>query len=280
MRRQKVMTRIKTLIVDDEPLARKGLAVRLKEFEQLEVVDLCPTGEKAIQACNENDIDLLFLDIQMPGMNGFEVAKTLSEKPGPMPAVVFVTAFDQYAVQAFEIHALDYILKPVDDNRLEQAVDKVQSYLKTQQDNAHKKKLASFVAGITGNNCEEILKKLATGDALEDKKYPESLAVKEQGEIIRVTTSSIQWVDAAGDYMCLHCNDGKTHILRKTMKELEQELDPALFVRVHRSAIVNTKQISKLVTQTSGEYLLVLDNGQELKVSRSYRDKVKAALAS
>lgn len=273
------MSRIKTLIVDDEPLARKGLAVRLKEFEQLEVVDLCPTGEKAIQACNENDIDLLFLDIQMPGMNGFEVAKALSDKPGPMPAVVFVTAFDQYAVQAFEIHALDYILKPVDDNRLEQAVDKVQSYLKTQQDNAHKKKLASFVAGITGNNCEEILKKLATGDALEDKKFPESLAVKEQGEIIRVTTSSIQWVDAAGDYMCLHCNDGKTHILRKTMKELEQELDPALFVRVHRSAIVNTKQISKLVTQTSGEYLLVLDNGQELKVSRSYRDKVKAAFA-
>ncbi|TMN86658.1 DNA-binding response regulator [Pseudoalteromonas phenolica] len=274
------MSRIKTLIVDDEPLARKGLAVRLQEFEQIEVVDLCPTGEAAIKVCNDKDIDLLFLDIQMPGMNGFEVAKSLSQKAGPMPAVVFVTAFDQYAVQAFEIHALDYILKPVDDNRLEQAVEKVQTYLKTQQDNAHKKKLASFVAGITGNNCEEILKKLATGDTLEDKKYPESLAVKEQGEIIRVTTSSIQWVDAAGDYMCLHCSDGKTHILRKTMKELEQELDPALFVRVHRSAIVNTKQISKLVTQTSGEYLLVLDNGQELKVSRSYRDKVKAALAS
>lgn len=124
------------------------------------------------------------------------------------------------------------------------------------------------------------IKKLATGDTLTDRRYPESLAVKEQGEIIRVPVATIQWVDAAGDYMCLHCQDGQTHILRKTMKELEQELDPHLFVRVHRSAIVNTKQISKLVTQVSGEYLLVLENGQELKVSRSYRDKVKAALAS
>jgi two-component system LytT family response regulator len=274
------MSKIKALIVDDEPLARKGLAVRLKEFSDIDVVELCSGGQQAIDACHDKDIDLVFLDIQMPGMNGFEVARALSESVKPLPAIVFVTAFDQYAVQAFEIHALDYILKPVDDNRLKQAVEKVQSYLKTQQDNAHKKKLASFVAGITGNNCEEILKKLATGDALVDKKYPESLAVKEQGEIIRVSTASIQWVDAAGDYMCLHCSDGQTHILRKTMKELEQELDPALFVRVHRSAIVNTKQISKLVTQSSGEYLLVLDNGQELKVSRSYRDKVKAALAS
>lgn len=274
------MNKIKTLIVDDEPLARKGLAVRLKDNEQLDIVALCANGDEAIEQCDKHDIDLIFLDIQMPGMNGFEVAKALTERQNPLPAIVFVTAFDQYAVQAFEIHALDYILKPVDDNRLEQAVEKVQSYLKTQQDNAHKKKLASFVAGITGNNCEEILKKLATGDSISDKKYPESLAVKEQGEIIRVTTASIQWVDAAGDYMCLHCSDGKTHILRKTMKELESELNPALFVRVHRSAIVNTKQISKLVTQSSGEYLLVLDNGQELKVSRSYRDKVKAALAS
>ncbi len=274
------MSKIKTLIVDDEPLARRGLAVRLEEFEEIEVIKLCNSGQEAIDACHAEQIDLVFLDIQMPGMNGFEVARALSESVRALPAIIFVTAFDQFAVKAFEIHALDYILKPVDDNRLKQAVEKVHTYLKTQQDNAHKKKLASFVAGITGNNCEEILKKLATGDTLSDKRYPESLAVKEQGEIIRVPVATIQWVDAAGDYMCLHCQDGQTHILRKTMKELEQELDPKLFVRVHRSAIVNTKQISKLVTQVSGEYLLVLDNGQELKVSRSYRDKVKAALAS
>ena len=274
------MTKIKTLIVDDEPLARKGLAVRLEEYSDIEVIKLCSSGADAIEMCQSEKIDLVFLDIQMPGMNGFEVARALSESTKVLPAIVFVTAFDQFAVKAFEIHALDYILKPVDDNRLKQAVEKVHTYLKTQQDNAHKKKLASFVAGITGNNCEEILKKLATGDTLTDRRYPESLAVKEQGEIIRVPVATIQWVDAAGDYMCLHCEDGQTHILRKTMKELEQELDPQLFVRVHRSAIVNTKQISKLVTQVSGEYLLVLETGQELKVSRSYRDKVKAALAS
>lgn len=274
------MQKIKTLIVDDEPLARKGLAVRLSQYPEIEVVGLCKNGAEALDMCKSQVIDLLFLDIQMPGVSGLEVVKQLSELPLDMPAVIFVTAFDQYAVKAFEIHALDYLLKPVDDSRLEKAVEKVQTFVKSQQDTSHKKKLASFVAGITGNNCEEILKKLASGEKLDDTRYPDSLAVKEQGEIIRVQINTIQWVDAAGDYMCLHCSDGKTHILRKTMKELESELDPKLFVRVHRSAIVNTKQISKLVTQVSGEYVLVLDNGQELKVSRSYRDKVKSALAS
>ncbi|MFY8274933.1 LytR/AlgR family response regulator transcription factor [Pseudoalteromonas sp. SSDWG2] len=275
------MNTIKTLIVDDESLARKGLAVRLAQVQEIELVGEFAQGKDAVELCQTAQIDLVFLDIQMPGMNGFEVADALSNLPVThQPLIVFVTAFDRYAVQAFEVHALDYVLKPVDDDRLKQAVEKVQSHLKTQQDNAHKKKLASFVAGITGNNCEEILKKLASGDSLETKRYPESIAVKEQGEIIRVPTNTIEWVDAAGDYMCLHCGDGQTHILRKTMKELEQELDPNLFVRVHRSAIVNSKQINKLVTQVSGEYLLVLSNGQELKVSRSYRDKVKAALAN
>lgn len=275
------MTSIKAIIVDDESLARKGLAVRLADIDSVDVVGQFSNGAQAVEACEQQHIDLVFLDIQMPEMNGFEVANALAALPTQQqPLIIFVTAFDKYAVQAFEVHALDYVLKPVDENRLKQAVEKVHSHIKTQHDNAHKKKLASFVAGITGNNCEEILKKLATGDNLESKRYPESLAVKEQGEIVRVATNTIEWVDAAGDYMCLHCSDGQTHILRKTMKELEQELDPELFVRVHRSAIVNSKQINKLVTQVSGEYLLVLANGQELKVSRSYRDKVKAALAS
>ncbi|ATC94676.1 LytR/AlgR family response regulator transcription factor [Pseudoalteromonas tunicata] len=274
------MFNIKTIIVDDEPLARKGLAVRLSDYPELEIVALCKNGAEALDVCRSQKVDLIFLDIQMPGINGFEVVQQLLTFDMILPAIVFVTAFDQYAVKAFEVHALDYILKPVDENRLKQAVEKVHSHIKTQQDQVHKRKLASFVAGITGNDCEDILKKLASGVKLEDKRYPESIAVKEQGEIIRVQAASIQWVDAAGDYMCLHCSDGKTHILRKTMKELEQELDPNLFVRVHRSAIVNTKQINKLVTQVSGEYQLVLANGQELKVSRSYRDKVKSALAS
>jgi two-component system LytT family response regulator len=273
------MNTIKTLIVDDEPLARKGLSIRLKDFPQIEVVGLCKNGEETLEFCKRQQVDLMFLDIQMPGMSGLEVVKQLSESPLGVPAVVFVTAFDQYAVRAFDIHALDYVLKPVDDNRLNKAVEKVQTFLKSQEDTSHKRKLASFVAGITGNNCEEILKKLAAGDKLEKARFAESIAVKEQGEILRVQVNSIQWVDAAGDYMCLHCSNGKTYILRKTMKELEAELDPKDFVRVHRSAIVNSKQINKLVTQVSGEYLLVLENGQELKVSRSYRDKVKAAIA-
>lgn len=273
--------KINTLIVDDESLARKGLAVRLAEFEAIDLIAEYASGKQAIAHCQQQQIDLLFLDIQMPEMNGLEVAKHLSElEQNKQPLIIFVTAFDQFAVKAFEVHALDYLLKPVDDERLKQAVEKVQTHFTTQQDNSHKKKLASFVAGITGNNCEEVLKKLAAGDNLNQKRYPESLAIKEQGEILRIATNSIQWIDAAGDYMCLHCQDGKTHILRKTMKELENQLDPALFVRVHRSAIVNSKQINKLICQTSGEYSVELKNQQTLKVSRSYRDKVKAILTN
>ncbi len=272
------MNDIQAIIVDDEPLARRGLSVRLKEFANINVVSQCKNGQEALSICKTQNIDLIFLDIQMPGLSGFEVVKALTESDKPLPAIVFVTAFDNYAVSAFENHALDYLLKPVDQTRLTQAVEKVQSVIKTQQDTEHKNKLANFVAGLTGNNYDEILKKLADGEKIESKRYPESIAVKDQGELIRLQTASIQWVDAAGDYMCLHSSDGKTHILRKTMKELEAELDPKLFVRVHRSAIVNTKQINKLVTQISGEYQLILENGQELKVSRSYRDKVKSAI--
>jgi two-component system LytT family response regulator len=155
------MNTIKTLIVDDEPLARKGLSIRLKDFPQIEVVGLCKNGEETLEFCKRQQVDLMFLDIQMPGMSGLEVVKQLSESPLGVPAVVFVTAFDQYAVRAFDIHALDYVLKPVDDNRLNKAVEKVQTFVKSQEDTSHKRKLASFVAGITGNNCEEILKKLA-----------------------------------------------------------------------------------------------------------------------
>ncbi len=272
------MSKLRTLLVDDEPLARKGLAVRLTQFDDIELVASCQSGAEALALCENEDIDLIFLDIQMPEMNGFEVIQNLTARLDVLPAVVFVTAFDQFAVKAFETHALDYVLKPVEESRLRQAVDKVQSFIKNQQDGAQKRKLASFVAGLTGNNCEEILKKIANGETPEEKRFSESLAVKEQGEIVRVPTNSIEWIDAAGDYMCLHCTDGKTHILRKTMKELEQMLDPHDFIRVHRSAIVNSHQIQKLVTQTSGEYVVVLNNEQELKVSRSYRDKVKSVI--
>lgn len=273
------MTQLRALIVDDEPLARRGLQVRLQRFDEIDASSQACNGKEALAMLMEQHFDLVFLDIQMPGMTGFELVDELTKR-GLLPHIVFVTAYDQYAVQAFEIHAVDYLLKPVEENRLQQAIEKVKSYVQNQQEREQKSKLASFVAGMTGQKCEDILRRLSEGQALTDSSFSETIVIKDGGELVRVKAADILWIDAAGDYMCVHCQDGKTHIMRKTMKELESELDPRLFVRVHRSAIVNSQQIRKMISQASGEYHIVIEGGQELKVSRSYRDKVKAILAS
>ena len=221
--------------------------------------------------------DLVFLDIQMPGLNGFQVIHKLRELNQPIPVIVFVTAYDSYAIKAFDVHALDYLLKPADDERLKSALDKVRDYLTTAHQDEQSKKLVSLVAELTGDDCEEILRKLANGEAVETNPYPDVLAIKDGSEVTRVNVQDIQWIDAAGDYMCVHALDGM-HIMRKTMKELEQELNPQWFVRVHRSAIANIRFVKKLVSHISGEYHLILQNDTELKVSRSHRDKVKAAM--
>jgi two-component system LytT family response regulator len=153
-------------------------------------------------------------------------------------------------------------------------MDKVQEYYAFHQEGEHKQKLVKLVADFTGDDCEDILRKLAQGKAISTSQYSDILAIKDGAEVTRVSIDSIQWIDAAGDYMCVHANES-THIMRRTMKELEQELDPKKFVRVHRSAIVNIKYVTKLISHISGEYHLVLENGAELKVSRSHRDKVK-----
>ena len=268
---------IKTIIVDDEPLARRGLRARLERHADVNVIAECQNGLDAVSAISQHRPDLVFLDIQMPGLNGFQVIQRLRELNQPIPLIVFVTAYDSYAIKAFDVHALDYLLKPADDERLTGALDKVRDYLTNQYQDAQSRKLAGLVADLTGDDCEEILRKLANGEAIETNPYPEVLAIKDGSEVTRVAVQDIQWVDAAGDYMCVHAIDGM-HIMRKTMKELEQELNPQFFVRVHRSAIANIRFVKKLVSHISGEYHLILQNDTELKVSRSHRDKVKAAM--
>ncbi|WP_218355229.1 LytR/AlgR family response regulator transcription factor [Alteromonas lipotrueiana] len=268
---------IKTIIVDDEPLARRGLRARLERHADVNVIAECQNGLDAVSAISQHRPDLVFLDIQMPGLNGFQVIHRLRELNQPIPLIVFVTAYDSYAIKAFDVHALDYLLKPADDERLTGALDKVRDYLTNQYQDAQSRKLAGLVADLTGDDCEEILRKLANGEAIETNPYPEVLAIKDGSEVTRVAVQDIQWVDAAGDYMCVHAIDGM-HIMRKTMKELEQELNPQWFVRVHRSAIANIRFVKKLVSHISGEYHLILQNDTELKVSRSHRDKVKAAM--
>ncbi|GAB3016078.1 LytR/AlgR family response regulator transcription factor [Bowmanella dokdonensis] len=270
-----MQTRIRTIIVDDEPLARRGLAVRLSDYDSIELIDECKNGTEAVEKISRLKPDLVFLDIQMPGLNGFQVINHLQEKLNTLPLIIFVTAYDTYAIKAFDVHALDYVLKPVDDKRLKGAIERVSRYLEMHQEGAHKEQLARLMADMTGDDCEEILRRLAEGEPL--SQYPDILAIKDGNEITRVPVADIQWIDAAGDYMCVHAAGG-THIMRRTMKELEDELDPRRFVRVHRSAIANIQYVNKLVSHVSGEYHLVLHNGTELKVSRSHRDRVKSMI--
>ncbi|MBD3584542.1 response regulator transcription factor [Salinimonas sp. HHU 13199] len=268
---------IRTIIVDDEPLARRGLRARLERYDDIELVTECQNGLDAVSAISQHRPDLVFLDIQMPGLNGFQVIHKLQELNQPIPLIVFVTAYDSYAIKAFDVHALDYLLKPADDERLQEALTKVREHLSNQQQDEQSRKLASLVADLTGDDYETILQKLASGESIDTNPYPEVLAIKDGSEVTRVAVQDIQWIDAAGDYMCVHALDGM-HIMRKTMKELEQELNPQWFVRVHRSAIANIRFVKKLVSHISGEYHLILQNDTELKVSRSHRDKVKAAM--
>lgn len=277
----------RTIIVDDEPLARKGLNIRLQTFDDIDVITQCSNGREAIEAIRAYQVDLMFLDIQMPGLNGFQVIEEIANQGLKMPMVVFATAFDQYAIKAFEVHALDYILKPADEVRLAQTIDKVKQYFKSSTDADHKSKLIRLVSDVTGNDYQQILTELANNQPVSLSHYSDILAIKDAGEVSRVPVKDIMWIDAAGDYMCVHARvssnnnvQENTHILRKTMKQLEEHLDPKLFIRNHRSTIVNKNYIQKFSSQVNGEYFLVLNNGKELKVSRSYKEKVKQAINS
>lgn len=276
----------RTIIVDDEPLARKGLAIRLQHFDDVEIIKQCCNGREALETIQTDNVDLMFLDIEMPGLNGFQVIDEILNQGLTMPMVVFATAFDQYAIKAFEVHALDYILKPVDEARLSQTIDKVRQHFKSSTDAEHKSKLIRLVSNVTGNDYHQILTELTNDQPVSLSQYSDILAIKDAGEVSRIPVKDIIWIDAAGDYMCVHTSDllsnnqQSTHILRKTMKQLETSLDPKFFIRNHRSTIVNKVYIDKFCSQANGEYLLVLKNGKELKVSRSYKEKVKHAINS
>ena len=275
---------LRTIIVDDEPLARKGLSIRLQQFDDVEIIKECCNGREALETIQTDKVDLMFLDIEMPGLSGFQVIDEILTQKLTMPMVVFATAFDQYAIKAFEVHALDYILKPMDEERLSKTIDKVRQHNKSSTDADHKSKLIQLVSNVTGNDYQQILTELANDQQVSVSHYSDILAIKDAGEVSRIPVKDIIWIDAAGDYMCVHAsneqnnNQQRTHILRKTMKQLEISLDPKLFIRNHRSTIVNKIYINKFCSQANGEYLLVLKNGKELKVSRSYKEKVKQAI--
>ena len=266
---------IRAIIVDDEPLARRGIEIRLTGHTDVTIVGQCENGREAIEMVAREKPDLMFLDIQMPGISGFDVLARLPQESLPM--IVFVTAFDRFALDAFEAQALDYLLKPINDTRFVQALERVRIYWRQRSAIAQRDKLMQLIASTKGSGSldeEELRQQLAAAVGPE---YPEVLPIRDDNGTVRLDVSHIDWIDAAGDYMCVHA-DGRTYVLRETMKSLEAILDPKIFQRVHRSTIVNIQRVRRLRPHTNGEYFLTLDDGQEIKLSRSYRDRVDQLL--
>jgi two-component system LytT family response regulator len=236
---------IRALIVDDEPLARRGLQLRLSRYADIEVVGEAANGRDALMAVSTLQPELMFLDVQMPDIDGFAVIRKLPA--GQLPLVVFVTAHKEYALEAFTANALDYLLKPINHLRLGKSLARARTQLAANDQSARQ----SLRATVSMN----------------------TLAVKSGTRIVRIDIDDIAWIDAAGDYVCVHTGD-ETHILRGTLNELERRLDPRRFARVHRSTIVNLVSVKAMRPHLNGEYFLVLDSGHEVKLSRSYKGKL------
>jgi two-component system, LytTR family, response regulator len=240
--RPEARTKLRALVVDDEPLARANLTVLLRKDPEIEAVRECSSGAEAVSEIRATRPHLVFLDVQMPECDGFDVLELLgAELP---PAVIFVTAYDQYALRAFEAGALDYLLKPFDNARFELALTRAKD-------------------------------RIANG--LTQPKKADRLAVKNAGQILFLKLSEIDWIEAADYYACLHVGS-KTHLLRRSLNDLDQELDPSVFCRIHRSAIVNLDRVRGLKLNPDGDYDVLLDNGTSLPLSRRYRKQVQQRL--
>jgi len=267
------MSKLKTIIVDDEPLALDLLRTILGSIEDIEIIAECSNGRDAIAAVSSLHPDLIFLDIQMPGVNGFEVVKAMQSDT--MPMVIFATAYNQFAIDAFDLHAVDYLLKPFDPERIERAVQRaVERASAPESEAGHKTPLIGAI--------EEITKRLnkesgAVSGAEEDlpQGIKHKLLIRDSGMVKVVPFDDIDWVDAAGDYMCVHAL-GETHIVRSTLRELLEKLDEKMFIRIHRSTVVNIERVVSVTRLQKGGSLLHLADGNSLRVSRNYREAIRS----
>lgn len=258
---------IRTILVDDETLAIQGLELRLQPHDDVEIIDRCANGREAIRSIKTNKPDLVFLDIQMPGFDGFSVVQGLMEVEPPL--FVFCTAYSDHALRAFEADAVDYLVKPVEESRLADTLDRVRQRLTEKRGAEEVEKYKEALAEVAPETADGI----ADGDGHASNRFEKLINIKDRGKIFRVDVDTIEVVEAAGDYMCIKTGDN-TLILRQTMKDLEKRLDPRRFQRVHRSTIVNLDLVRQVKPHTNGECFLVLDSGGQVKVSRSYRDVV------
>ncbi len=260
---------IRTVLVDDEPLATQGLRLRLEAHDDVEVVATAANGREAIRQIKTNKPDLVFLDIQMPGFDGFSVIQGLMDIEPPL--FVVVSAYGDHALRAFEAQAVDYLMKPVDEDRLAATLDRVRQRLSERRSADEAERLKEALVEHAPEAAEEFADAPPEGPAA--NRYEKMINIKDQGQIFRVDVDTIERIDAAGDYMCIQTGEN-TLILRETMKDLEKRLDPRRFQRVHRSTIVNLDLVRQVKPHTNGECFLVLDSGAQVKVSRSYRDVV------
>ncbi|MFA5990175.1 MAG: LytTR family DNA-binding domain-containing protein [Sphingomonas sp.] len=259
---------IRTILVDDEPLAIQGLQLRLAAHDDVEIIDTCANGREAIRAIKMHKPDLVFLDIQMPGFDGFSVVQGLMEVEPPL--FVFVTAYSDHAIRAFEAQVMDYLMKPVEEGRLADTLDRVRQRLMEKRGAEEVDRLKEVLAEVAPDAAADL------GESAEQpsaNRFEKLINIKDRGQIFRVDVDTIERIDAAGDYMCIYTGDN-TLILRETMKDLEKRLDPRRFQRVHRSTIVNLDLVKEVKPHTNGECFLVLQSNAQVKVSRSYRDVV------
>jgi two-component system LytT family response regulator len=249
---------VRALIVDDEPLARRGVVLRLRKFRDVEIIGECEDGSSAVDKILQLSPDMVFLDVQMPGMNGFDVLRALPREN--LPGVIFLTAYEQHALRAFEVHALDYLLKPVDDARFAAAIGRARRLL----DSALKTRMAERVLQMLDQTSE---------------KYASRFTVQTGSRIQIVLAEDVEWIAAAGDYVELRVS-GRSYLLRETMASLEQRLDPTKFLRMHRSRIVRTASILELRSIENREFTVKLSDGSQHRSSRTYADRLEQWLSS
>jgi two-component system, LytTR family, response regulator len=251
-------TKIRALIVDDEPLARRRIKSLLAHDQSVDVIGECSDGYKAVTSISELSPDLVFLDVQMPAMDGFEVIKTIGAEQ--MPTVIFVTAYDQYALKAFEVNALDYLLKPFDRKRFQKTLEKAKIMIKGLQN---------------GNVNNQLLSLL--GDLRREQKIPERFIIKSGGRVVFLRAEEIDWMCAVGNYVRLQVGRD-SHLMRETMTGMESKLDPVSFMRIHRSTIVNLDRVKEVQPWAKGEYVVIMRNGTRLIMSRRYRERLNERL--
>jgi two-component system LytT family response regulator len=251
------MQRFKVLIVDDERLSRQRLRRLLALEPDCEIAGECENGNEALQALSRDRPDIMFLDVQMPELDGFDVVRAIENS---RPLIIFISAFDEYALRAFEVHAFDYLLKPFDRRRFRESLNRAKNHLARDRSEAPDDKLRALFEHFTTS-----------------RRAPDRIAVRTNGRVVFVKIDEVDWIEASDNYVCLHCGKD-THVLRETMAQIESRLDPARFLRVHRSAIVNLDRIKELQPWFRGDYRVVLRDGTELTLTKSHREKLESRL--